>query len=124
MLSVWKSIAPLLRCRIIACGILLSGFCCAAAIYLTAPEVPDNPFAEYENSKRFAHEVERMGGKAAIVANDISTWLTGLWQGQQLSYTIAVITVIIAVGYYFVATGLIGQALLRHDESQPPFSEE
>jgi hypothetical protein len=97
---------PLIRCYFVTAGILLVGFGSAVAIYLTADDIPDNPFAEYEQSKRFAHEVQRMGGKMALVANDASAWFAALWHGQQLAYTVAGITMVIALGYYVIASGL------------------
>src|SRR6266702_3508964 len=97
---------PLTRCRMVAAAILLAGFGSALAIYLTAVEAPPDPFAEFEKSKKFAYELERMGGKAALAANDFNKWFAGLWQGETLAYTVAVIALVIAGGYYFIATGL------------------
>ena len=93
------------RCHLVTAGILLAGLGTAVAIYLTADEIPVNPFAEYENSKRFSHEVQRMGGKMALVANDLTAWFAGLWQGRQLAWTVACLTIVIAAGYYVVASG-------------------
>ena len=97
---------PMKRCYLVTAGILLTGFGIALAIYLTAEEIPDNPFADYENSKRFSHEVQRMGGKMALVANDAGAWFSALWQGRQLAYTVACITLLFAVGYYIIASGI------------------
>jgi hypothetical protein len=97
---------PLKRCRSVTAAILLIGFGSALAIYLTAVAAPDDPFAEFEKSKKFAYELERMGGKAALAANSINKWFAGLWQGEALAYTVAVITIFIAAGYYFIATSL------------------
>jgi hypothetical protein len=93
------------RCHLVTAGILLAGLGTAVAIYLTADEIPVNPFAEYENSKRFSHEVQRMGGKMALVANDLTAWFAGLWQGRQLAWTVACLTIVIAAGYYVVTSG-------------------
>jgi hypothetical protein len=101
-----KPITPLTRCYLVTAIILMIGFGTAIAIYLTADEIPDNPFAEFEQSKRFAHEVQRMGGKMAIVANDASVWFGALWHGRQLAFTVACITLVIAVGYYVIASGI------------------
>jgi hypothetical protein len=98
--------SPLKRCYLVTAGILLTGFGAAVAIYLTSDEIPDNPFADYENSKRFSHEVQRMGGKMSLVANDMTAWCAGLWQGRQLAYTVACITIVIAAGYYVIASGI------------------
>ena len=96
---------PLKRCYLITVGILLAGLGTSLAIYLTADEMPDNPLAEYENSKRFSYEVQRMGGKMALVANDASAWFAGLWHGRQLAGTVACFTLLVALVYYLIASG-------------------
>ena len=101
-----KPFNPLKRCYLVTAIILLIGFGTSVAVYLTATETPDNPFAEYEQSKRFAHEVQRMGGKMAIVANDASAWFAGLWHGRPLAGTVACLTLLIALLYYLVASGI------------------
>jgi hypothetical protein len=111
---------PLTRCKVIAAAILSVGLVSAVIIYLTAREAPADPFAEFEKSKKFAYELERMGGKAALAANDINKWFAGLWQGESLAYTVAVITIVIAGGYYFVATSLEAEARMRDKEEPPP----
>ena len=108
---------PLKRCYAVTAAILLLGLGSAVAIYLTAGEVPPDPFAEYENSKKFAYELERMGGKAALAANGFNKWFAGLWQGENLAYTVAVITVIVAAGYYFIATSLEEEARSKGGEN-------
>jgi len=94
------------RCRLITAGILLAGLGTAIVIYLTAAGTPVDPFAEYEQSKRFSREVQRMGGKMALVANDASAWFGGLWHGRRLAFTVACITLLIALGYYVIASGI------------------
>ena len=108
---------PLKRCYIFTAAILLVGFGIAVAIYLTAGEAPVDPFAEFENSKKFAYELERMGGKAALAANGLNKWFAGLWQGETLAYTVAVITIIIAAGYYFIVTSLEEEARSKSREN-------
>jgi predicted NBD/HSP70 family sugar kinase len=105
------------RCRKITAVILLVGLGSAATIYMTAASAPDDPFAEFEKSKKFTYELERMVGKAAIVANDLNRWFAGLWQGESLAYTVAVITVIVAAGYYFIATSLESEKNSKHDDA-------
>ena len=107
---------PLKRCYITTTAILFSGLVSAVTIYLIAGEPPDNPLAEFEKSKKFAYELQRMGGKAALVANDFNKWFAGLWQGETLAYTVAAITVCMAAGYYFIATSLVAEAGSQHKE--------
>ena len=101
-----KPVNPLTRCYLVTAVILLTGLGTAVAIYLTAEDIPDNPFAEFEQSKRYSYEVQRMGGKMALVANDISSWFADMWHGRQLAYTVACITLVIALGYYAIASGI------------------
>ncbi len=111
---------PATRCYTITTAIMVAGLVSAAVIYLTAGETPNDPFAEFEKSKKFAYELERMGGKAALVANDLNTWFAGLWQGETLAFTVAVITIIIAAGYYFIATSVEEEARSKSKENSLP----
>ncbi|MBK5276345.1 MAG: hypothetical protein JJE30_15030 [Desulfuromonadales bacterium] len=104
MLIALKKMNPLTRCYLNTSIILLSGWSGSIIMYLTAEEIAENPFAEFENSKRFANSVERMGGKSALLANELAKWFNGVWQGESLAYTTAFITFIIAVIYYFIAS--------------------
>ena len=88
---------------IITILILLIGWGTSVYIYIAADNNINTSFADFENSKRFANSVERMGGKMAIVGYNLSKWFNGLWHGETLAYTVAIITVIIGCGYYLVS---------------------
>lgn len=123
MKKVLNMSAPLKRCYIITASIFAVGFSSAIAIFLTAAEPATDPFAEFEKSKKFAYELERMGGKAALAAHDFNKWFAGLWQGKSLAYTVAVFTICIAAGYYVIATGLEAEASREsEDRHLPPSS--
>ena len=94
------------RRNITTATILLTGFIGAAIIFVTAESPSKNPFEEFEHSKRFARSVEVMGGKMALVASDMSKWFASLWQGQQLAFTVLIITVAVAAAYYLIASGI------------------
>lgn len=97
-------------------GILAVGWGVAIAVYVTvAPVVEDELVEDWEHSRRYVREIERIGGKAAVFANDMNRWLASLWQGRTLAYTIALITAAVALGWFLVA-----RALLRRGSSREP----
>lgn len=94
--------------------ILLAGLLGAAMVYLTAVEersdVVGYEIADGEvygvsasESKRYRHDLELFGGKAAVLADDFSRWFAGLWQGRRLAYTLAVLAIGLALGCFRAA---------------------
>ncbi len=84
--------------RKIAIGILVCGLSVSAVVFVTAaPEPEDDYFGVYvtsiRNSKRQLLELERIGGKAAVVAVELNEWFHGLWHGRRLAGTLAVLSV-------------------------------
>lgn len=104
MSNTTQKLQPLTRCYLNTFIILLVGWITALIIYLKAEEIVESPLAEFEKTKRFTNSVERMGGKTALVANDLSKWFSCLWQGETLAYTVIFITIVIAATYYFIAS--------------------
>jgi hypothetical protein len=88
-------------------AILVLGFAAAVVIYLTAQPPPDNPLG-YDplDTKKYLHDLEVYGGKANVIAAQFREWFDSLWQGKQLAYTVAVLTVIAAGTFKFFATPL------------------
>lgn len=101
----WK-ITNLLKHRcIITAIILLVGLGSAILIYLTADNGPDSGLVNgLENSKKYIHDLELYGGKANVLANELTNWFAGLWHGTSLAFTVACITIVIALGYFFFAS--------------------
>jgi hypothetical protein len=113
-----RSIAHLRESLILISAIvLIFGLGSAVFIYLTAGDdagtvlgyeiiggtvYPVSP----EESKVYRRDLEHVGGKAAIVADDFSRWFSGLWQGKSLAFTIAFISIFIALVIFFVANRL------------------
>ena len=92
------------RFYLISVAILVLGLMSATFAYLCAGTAQDNAILdEYEYSKRYKHDLELYGGKANIVATEITNWFNGLWRGKRLAYTIACITVLVSYGFFFAA---------------------
>ena len=95
-----RSVTTRRRLYLAGAAILLAGWVGAAAIYATAPDERSDalgyefvdgvayPILAYE-SKSYRHDLERFGGKAAIMADDFNRWFSGLWIGKHLAYTLA-----------------------------------
>ena len=89
-----------LHARIFYAGvfILVAGLIGAALIYwLTADSAAKKTEIEFANPRAYEFQIERLGGKAAVYVVRFNEWFTGLWQGRQLAFTVAVLAVVIAL---------------------------
>ncbi|MGO9139250.1 MAG: hypothetical protein ACLP9S_12840 [Syntrophales bacterium] len=59
-----------------------------------------------ENTKIYRHDLELYGGKAAVLADDFRRWFNGLWHGQSLAFTVAVLSIIVSCTGFFTARHL------------------
>jgi hypothetical protein len=89
------------RRSVVTAGILAVGWAVALAVYLTAaPEPEDWDVYDLEHSKTYLRQMEMIGGKAAVEANEMNEWLASLWHGKRLAYTIAVGASGVALAYW------------------------
>jgi hypothetical protein len=57
-------------------------------------------------SKRYIRDLERYGGKAAVIFDEINRWFDGLWRGKSLGVTIGWISVIVSLALFLFARWL------------------
>lgn len=106
------------RLRLACLVVLAAGLCAATLIYLLAEDVPDDSLgnvivngAVYPlstcDSKLYRRELERLGGKSALLLDDFNRWFGELWQGRTLGKTVAWISILVSLGLYALA-GLLG----------------
>jgi hypothetical protein len=99
--------ARLARLRRITAGLLASGLGAATLIYFTATPSAANPLGyEPENTKRYLRQLEVVGGKANVVGTEFQRWFEGLWQGRQLAFTVAWLTLLFTAAFWFLSTRL------------------
>ena len=105
--------------------VLVAGLACAGWLYSRADDGPDltgayqivvvngvpTPIAPNE-SKAYMRDLQRYGGKMAVIFDDIGRWWDGLWRGRSLALTVAFVTVLASLALYFVA--------LAVPEDRPP----
>lgn len=102
------------RLNLIGIVVLVLGLAGAALIYVTSKD-DAGPAVGYviadghayaiapADSKKYRHDLELYGGKAAVLADEFSNWFAGLWQGRALAFTVAGISIAVAVGLFFLA---------------------
>ena len=117
--------------KIISGIILLVGLGSAVLIYQTAESNLSNVLG-YEmsggtlypittdKSKIYRHNLELYGGKAAVIADDFRRWFEGLWHGKSLAITVAIITILVSLGVFFVANHMPAQSksYVRNEKSK------
>ena len=97
--------------------ILVAGLCGAMLIYLFTENLPDDslgyvvvngtvyPLAT-RDSKKYRREVQRFGGKTALLFDDFSRWFAEQWQGKTLARTTAWISILVSLGIYLFSNAL------------------
>ena len=96
---------PATRIRQITAGILAAGLGSAVLIYLLARSQADNALGyDPMDTKRYLRDLELFGGKGNVLATEFSLWWQGLWHGRNLAFTVAVLTVLLALVFWFIAT--------------------
>lgn len=84
--------------------ILAVGLCSAVLIYVTAEE-DSSRAALYGmvHSKPYIHELQRFGGKAAVLFDEFDRWFAALWEGKTLAFTVAWISIFLALAIFLLA---------------------
>jgi len=102
------------RLYLIAAIILLIGLGSSMLIYLTGSDDSGNALGYLiingqaypimpEDSKMYRHDLQVYGGTYSVLADELMRWFSSLWHGQQLAYTVAVITLLISLGFFVIA---------------------
>ncbi len=85
-------------------GLLLFGLGGAAVIYVLADPPEDDPLlADLHSNRKYKRELAVYGGRANVASAEFIDWFGGLWHGRNLAGTVAVITVVVTLGFRFVA---------------------
>jgi hypothetical protein len=89
----------------VGCVVLAAGLTGSAWAYWRASrnEARDAGVAGTYDTKKYQDQLERIGGKANILATDIQQWFAGLWHGRQLAYTLAALALAAALACFCIA---------------------
>jgi hypothetical protein len=109
------------RRRRVAAAILVAGWSAAAIVYARAgadaPEVdPESAAEAYDltHSRSYLRQVERLGGRATVLATEMNEALAAALHGRALACTIAAGTAALAAAYV-----LLSRAAERADAAPP-----
>jgi hypothetical protein len=92
------------RLRIVAGAVLIVGLATAIGIYLSAARSPDDMLVyEIEHSKQYQRALELYGGKANVLAVELTQWFDSLWHGTRLAYTVACATLLLSAVFWLAA---------------------
>ena len=92
------------RLQAIALFILAIGLGAGGAIYAGADETAEHmAVQEMLWSKSYNRQLERFGGKAAVLFDDFNRWFASLWHGKSLGLTLIWLSVFAAACVWLVA---------------------
>ena len=103
--------------------LLLLGFGGALAIYVMAtPETVDPLLGDPMTTKKYLRELRVIGGQGNVLAAEFQDWFAGLWHGQALAGTVAVLTAGVTLVFRFVAThpGSLAAVVPEKEKALPP----
>jgi hypothetical protein len=105
--------------RLYAAGyaVLAAGSGCSYWAYrvAVADEQGDALMAQARDTKGYQGQMEYLGGKANVLGSEVTSWFVGLWHGRNLAYTLAVLTLAVALLCFYTAFAL---------PDLPPFGDD
>lgn len=89
--ALWLRFGVEARFRLAALVVAVVGGLASVAIWFGSDEVKINA-VEFSRSRAQEFQLERIGGKFAVMSAQIGNWFDGLWIGRNLAGTLAVLT--------------------------------
>jgi hypothetical protein len=94
---------PARRHLYVSIAILAAGWSVGLAIYLSALDDEQLPFELTDASKLYVYRLEQLGGKFAVIYQEMNDFLASLWHGSRLGLTIGVLSSLLALGWFLLA---------------------
>lgn len=102
-----RSLSHAARLRLAAAVVAAGGLGGGGWIWFTRPAIEATAM-EFSRSRAYEFQLERIGGRFAVLSAQIDTWFESLWQGRTLGASIAVVSLAVAaliliVGHFAAA---------------------
>lgn len=94
--------------RVASALVLALGLGFAAVIWATADEAAPGAMDEILLSKQYTREIQRFGGRQAVLFDEFNRWFASLWHGRRLGMTVAFLSALGAGALYFVSRRVDG----------------
>jgi hypothetical protein len=94
--------------RALAVCILIVGLAAGTAIYVIAADEPQPTSSSYvvvvdpTTTKTYVRELQRFGGKTAVLFDEVNRWFASRWHGKALGVTIGWISSAAAALIYWI----------------------
>lgn len=91
--------------RRIAGVVLALGLAAAALVFIVTPvgnAGEDAATASIQETRQYQLAMERIGGKAVLLAAQFNDWLASLWHGRRLAGTLALLSVALSGFLYLL----------------------
>ena len=88
---------------LISTAIFAFGWAVGLAMYLSAIADEQLPFELTDDSKLYIYKLQQLGGKSALVYQQINDFLASLWHGPRLGLTIGVLSSLLALCWFLLA---------------------
>ena len=96
---------------IVSLAVLVAGLSAGLALYATAEDEPEASadsalLLSPGSSKIHIREIQRFGGKQAVLFDELLRWFADRWHGKALGKSVAFLSTLAALGLYLVARRL------------------
>ena len=110
-----KTAALKSRLYLACAAVLIVGLAAASLIYATVDEAPESAVSyvivdgvahpvDIRTSKAYVRDLQRFGGRAAVLFDDFNHWFAGLWRGKALATTVAWLSFVVSALLWLAAS--------------------
>ena len=92
-----------MRDRFVPLLILATGWAIGLIVWFSVPAGEELPFELTGDAKLNVYRLEKIGGKSALIYEDLNQFLASLWHPPRLGLTIGVASSLLALAWYLWA---------------------